>query len=327
MTQLYLSPIGLLIQQLTNLGQPLAGGLVNIYVAGSVSTPQVTYTDSTGTTQNANPLVLNSAGRLAASNAPVSVWLPANTPHKMVLTDATGNLLAGGACLDNLFGINDPTAFLSALANPATGSGADLVANAMRSYDVLASLRAANVPALGAGQTLVVDVEGANLINDSNGGLFYWVASATGADDGVTIIKPNAILTANPGRYLRQTNLYGTTGVFTASFLGFTTTPTMTVRWVKNGNLVTVSYDGVTGTSNSASFSISGWPIGLRGISVSGQSPLVYGVDAGAFIPAAIQVQNQIGGNAVVSIGNASGNWTGSGTKGLLAGSFSYVTG
>lgn len=200
MTTYYLSPIGASLQFLSNLGVPLAGGLVNVYVGGSVNTPQVTYTDATGTTQNANPIVLNAAGRIAANNAPVSVWVPQNTPHKLVLTDSTGNLLN---TLDGMYGINDPLAVLALLAVATTGSGVDLVANALKSYDTLASLRAANTPALVTGQTLVVYLEGLTTVGDGLGGTFYWSAGSTATDDGYSIAKPTALAAASPGRYLR----------------------------------------------------------------------------------------------------------------------------
>lgn len=45
-----------------NAGLPLAGGKVCQYQAGT-TTPQATYTDSTAATPNANPLILDSAGR------------------------------------------------------------------------------------------------------------------------------------------------------------------------------------------------------------------------------------------------------------------------
>lgn len=47
-------------------GNPLAGGKVYYYQAGT-TTLQTTYSDSGGTTPNANPLTLDSAGRLTAS--------------------------------------------------------------------------------------------------------------------------------------------------------------------------------------------------------------------------------------------------------------------
>lgn len=325
--QLYLSPIGLLIQQLSNLGVPLGGGLVNILVAGSVNTPVTTYTDSTGTSTNAIPLVLNSAGRLAASNAPCSVWVPTNTPHKMVLTDSVGNLLAGGACMDNLYGINDPFALLTLLANPASGSGSDLVANAVRSYDVINSVRAANVPSLSAGQTLVIDVEGGTLVNDGNGGIFYWSATSTATDDGATVIKPSSITSANPGRYLRQSNLFGSTGSFTMGVTGLSSAPTVTCNWVKNGQMVTVSIGGASGTSNSTAFGLTGYLPALQGATSQALSPnfpaednTALGVECYLIIPTAAG-----GTSPILTINNASGLWTGSGTKAFNQMSFSYI--
>jgi hypothetical protein len=57
-----LSPIGNGQQFFNNNGEPLNGGLVYTYQAGS-STPLATYTDINGTTANANPIVLDSSGR------------------------------------------------------------------------------------------------------------------------------------------------------------------------------------------------------------------------------------------------------------------------
>lgn len=66
-------------------GQPAAGYLLNTYIAGT-STPQATYTDSTGLVQNTNPVVLNSYGF-------ASVWLNTSQVYKFVLTDPNGNVV------------------------------------------------------------------------------------------------------------------------------------------------------------------------------------------------------------------------------------------
>jgi hypothetical protein len=327
-TVFYLSPAGVIIQQLSNLGVPLAGGLVYILVAGSAATLQTTYTDSTGTTQNPNPIILNSAGRLAANNAPVSIWVPTNTPHKMILTDATGNLLSGGVPLDNLYGINDPVGILTSLDNPVTGFGADLVANAVRSYDVVASVRAANVPSLTGSQTLVIDVEGGVLVNDGNGGIFYWSATSTATDDGSNVIKPNAIIAANPGRYLRQANLFGSTGSFLMNITGAATAPTMNVTWVKNGSLVTVNIAGTAAlTSNSTAFGATGFLPLLQGPNSGALSQLFAATDNSTpGVAATVQIPAVAGGTAIAfNINNASGLWTASGTKSIVQGAFTYV--
>lgn len=66
-----------------NSGKPLVGGKLFSYQAGT-STPAATYTDSTGGTSNANPIILNSRGECA-------LWYPANTAYKFVLQDASSN--------------------------------------------------------------------------------------------------------------------------------------------------------------------------------------------------------------------------------------------
>jgi hypothetical protein len=63
-------------------GEPLAGGKLYTYAAGT-TTPAVTYTDSTGLVLNANPIILDSAGRVSGQ-----VWLPNDLAYKFVLTTA-----------------------------------------------------------------------------------------------------------------------------------------------------------------------------------------------------------------------------------------------
>jgi hypothetical protein len=67
-----------------NNGLPLAGGSLYSYVAGT-TTPQATYANATGTT-NANPVVLDSAGR-------ADIWLDPTLSYKFILQDASGNTI------------------------------------------------------------------------------------------------------------------------------------------------------------------------------------------------------------------------------------------
>jgi hypothetical protein len=60
-------------------GTPLVGGKVYTYQAGTTS-PQATYTDTTGVTSNTNPIILNSRGEAA-------IWL-GGLNYKFKLTDA-----------------------------------------------------------------------------------------------------------------------------------------------------------------------------------------------------------------------------------------------
>lgn len=93
-----LSPIGNLQQWFDNTGKVLSGGQIFTYVAGT-TTPQTTYTDNTGGTPNANPLILDSNGRF-----PGAIWLTAQATYKFVVTDSSNNVIT---TLDNISGIND----------------------------------------------------------------------------------------------------------------------------------------------------------------------------------------------------------------------------
>lgn len=66
-----------------NNGAPLFNGQLFTYIAGS-STPQATYVDSTQTTQNTNPVILNARGE-------ASVWFDPTKTYKLVLQDSVGN--------------------------------------------------------------------------------------------------------------------------------------------------------------------------------------------------------------------------------------------
>jgi hypothetical protein len=96
----FLSPIGN-EQQIDANGDPLVGGKIYTYLAGS-TTPTATYTDDTGGTQQANPIILNALG-LPDSSAPI--WLAEGITYKFVFTDADD--VATRAPVDDISGIND----------------------------------------------------------------------------------------------------------------------------------------------------------------------------------------------------------------------------
>ena len=103
MTAAYLAPSFTVGQQFfTSQGVILSGGLIYTYQAGT-TTPQNTYTDSTATVANANPIVLDSAGRLTSN-----VWLAAGVPTKFVLATSVGT--TEGVAQDYVTGVNDPLA-------------------------------------------------------------------------------------------------------------------------------------------------------------------------------------------------------------------------
>jgi hypothetical protein len=72
------------VQFFTASGEPLVGGKLYTYAAGTTS-PLATYTSATGNTANANPVILNSRGE-------ADVWLGPSL-YKWVLYDANDVLI------------------------------------------------------------------------------------------------------------------------------------------------------------------------------------------------------------------------------------------
>ena len=73
------------IQILDNSGNPLNGGKVYTYEAGT-TTPLASYTDQGETVQNANPVILDSAGR-------ANIWLSTSTKYKITVTTSDDTTL------------------------------------------------------------------------------------------------------------------------------------------------------------------------------------------------------------------------------------------
>jgi hypothetical protein len=95
-------------------GIPLIGGKIYTYAAGT-NNPKATYTDSAGTTPQANPIILNSRGEPA--NA--IYWSGA---YKVVVQDALGNIIY---TVDNYN--TDPAGLWSIVATLLTAAGAGMV--------------------------------------------------------------------------------------------------------------------------------------------------------------------------------------------------------
>ena len=98
-------------------GDPLVGGLLYTYVAGS-TTPLTSYTDSTGVSANTNPIVLDSRGE-------ANVWLGAAI-YKFALYTSAGVLIW---TVDNIngstFGVN------------ATGDGTTTVFSVVNGFTAI----------------------------------------------------------------------------------------------------------------------------------------------------------------------------------------------
>lgn len=108
-------------------GVPLSGGKIYSYEAGTtIAAP--TYTDNTGSTPHANPIVLSSSGRVASGE----IWQPAGANYKYVLETASGVLIgtfdnvgtivSGEATVANFTGNGSQTVFNLAFAPPSENS-------------------------------------------------------------------------------------------------------------------------------------------------------------------------------------------------------------
>lgn len=94
-----LSPFyGVAGQLFDNNGNPLAGGRINTYLAGT-TTNTPTYTTSAGNIAHTNPIILDGAGRVPSGE----IWLTAGISYKFVVSDSANNLIG---TFDNVSGIN-----------------------------------------------------------------------------------------------------------------------------------------------------------------------------------------------------------------------------
>ena len=93
------SPIGgFAAQFFDNNGVILSGGKIYTYAAGT-TTPQATYTSALGITPHANPIILDSAGRVPGGE----IWLTDGLVYKFKIDTATDILIG---TYDNITGVN-----------------------------------------------------------------------------------------------------------------------------------------------------------------------------------------------------------------------------
>jgi hypothetical protein len=108
-----LSPVGgVAAQFFDNNGVILTGGKIYTYTAGS-STPQVTYTSSSGGTAHSNPIILDASGRVPGGET----WLTDGLSYKFLIKDSNDVLIG---TYDNIIGINSFVDF-SNTSDPTKG--------------------------------------------------------------------------------------------------------------------------------------------------------------------------------------------------------------
>lgn len=123
-------------------GDPLTGGKVYTYLAGSSSsTPAATYTSSTGAVPHNNPIILDAAGRVPNDG---EIWLTNGLNYLFIIKDSTDVLTIG--TFDYIPGINDSSDVAALSANLANASDA-------AKGDALIGFKQANSSGVLAGAT------------------------------------------------------------------------------------------------------------------------------------------------------------------------------
>jgi hypothetical protein len=124
-------------------GDPLSGGKIFTYAAGT-TTPKATYTDFTGGTPNANPIILDAAGR-----TPDEVWLNYGDAYKFILK-TSADITVG--TFDNIDGIPPININLVRLYGSTSGY-IDLVAPAVAGTNTVTFPAATGTVALTSNPT------------------------------------------------------------------------------------------------------------------------------------------------------------------------------
>jgi hypothetical protein len=137
-------------------GLPLASGNLYSYQAGT-TTPQATYTNSSGSTPNANPMVLGSDGRPAQE-----IWLQDGLSSKFVLQDSLSNTIATYDNIVSIGGLIQSYVSSSTFLTQADGRYPLYAGVAGGGADTLTASISTTITALYSGQIVFVDASAAN---------------------------------------------------------------------------------------------------------------------------------------------------------------------
>lgn len=201
MATVFIAPtFGVGYQSLTNGGAINAAGYIDTFQAGTTTVTSV-YTTSLGTVAHANPIVLDSAGRIPAGG---ELWLLGGVAMKFVIKDSTSSAIQ---TIDNIYGINDVTAL-----NNLGPAGATVSSTLVMNGAAINEAQGANVPIVSS---VNLQTTTGNYVAFTGTGTVTSITLSQGASrqefvtntaafvNGTTLaMLGNASVTANPGDIL-----------------------------------------------------------------------------------------------------------------------------
>jgi hypothetical protein len=290
-------------------GNPLYLGQIATYQAGTL-TPIATYTNQAGTL-NTNPIVLNARGEC-------DLWLLPNVAYKFVVTDVNGNQIPGGV-IDNV----TSSQLLNLYGGVDTGSVNSYLLNFTANFTAYGDgIVIIWIPANTNTGASTINVNGLGVVNIVN-------FDGSALLPGEIVQNQPAQILFKGGQFELLTSNATSYGTFTALWNGFSAAPAVTtVNYRKNGSLVTLIFPQTTGTSNSATWTMTGLPALLSNSAFTSQLvPCVGLVDNSVSIPGGsiliLPTAHQI---SFFKDGTATANWTTSGQKGFSTPSVVHYT-
>lgn len=202
----------------------------------------------------------------------------------------------------NTFSANDVAAIFS--AGPGNGSVIQFSPNAGTNTGFFGLSGSAGewTPNSAAGD-FVMRNTGALRVSVDNGVSEKFIITSAGAIQGVG--PTNGVTDMTPDQ-----------GSFTGTITGGTTAPTVTCNWYKIGKTVTLLINGVSVTSNSTAFTMTGLPAELQPATLTAQqSPNVQATNNSATVFNANAVINNGSGTVTFVLNGSATGWTNAGTK------------
>lgn len=241
-------------------GDPLSGGKIFTYAAGT-TTPKATYTDYTGNTPHANPIILDAAGR-----TPDEVWLNYGDSYKFILRDSLDGLIG---TYDNIDGIPPVNINLIRLYGSTSGY-IELVAPAVAGANVITFPASTGTVVLSANPTFTGTLTAATITASENitgaktisGRLLS--ASQTVSIDGYLYMGGTGQAKLPVGSTTQRAGTFSSTGQISGT--------TLTITNVVSGALyigATITGTGVTAGTRVINFLTGSGGVGTYTVSVS----------------------------------------------------------